>query len=102
MLVEEIKSYYLHEKISCNPHVNSKNLHSEPEGLGPARQQTPIGGKIKSLLPTELYKDILGSSQCLKGVVHPQNDFFSIDYTPHGDLSPIIIFWFCRIPKTTI
>ena len=41
-------------------------------------------------------------SESLKGVVHPQNDFFSIDYSPHGDLSPIIFFCFCRIPKTII
>ena len=36
----------------------------------------------------------------LKGVVHPKMTFFSIDYSLHGDLSPIIFFCICRIPKT--
>ena len=29
-----------------------------------------------------------------KGVVHPENDLFSIDYLSHGDLGPMIDFIF--------
>ena len=36
----------------------------------------------------------------LKGVVHPQNDFLSIDYSCLGQMSSIVFFCICRIPKT--
>ena len=32
--------------------------------------------------------------ECVKGTVHPQNDFLSIDYSCHGDLSQVILFLF--------
>ena len=35
----------------------------------------------------------------LKGVLHPQNDFLSIDYSCLGYLSSIVFFCICRIPK---
>ena len=36
----------------------------------------------------------------VKGVVHPQNDFFSMDYTCLGHPSSIVFLGICRIPKT--
>ena len=43
---------------------------------------------------------LLLSQTLVKGIVHPQNDFFSIDYSCHGDLSSIIFFCICCILKT--
>ena len=40
------------------------------------------------------------AGQSLKGVVHPQNDFLSIDYSCLGHLSSIVFFCICRIPRT--
>ena len=37
----------------------------------------------------------------VKGVVHPQNDFLSIDYSCLGHLSSIVFFCICRIRKTS-
>ena len=35
----------------------------------------------------------------IKGVVHPQNDFLSSDYSCLGHLSSIVFFCICRISK---
>ena len=39
------------------------------------------------------------SYSTIKGVVHPQNDFLSSDYSCLGHLSSIVFFCICRISK---
>ena len=57
---------------------------------------------LRGLVQNQCWKvtQYIYSSIVLKGVVHPQNDFFSIDYSPHGDLRSIIFLVFGCIHKT--
>ena len=53
----------------------------------------PWGASIRDTYPEHRVEHM----DALKGVVHPQNDIFSNDYSCHGHLSSMVFFCICRI-----
>ena len=85
----------LHEPHSV--HRWLAGVHLQPELLQRAGQQV-LGLRLRPEQGS--WTGWVHDLRAFKGVVHPQNDFLSIDYSCLGDLSSIVFFWICRIRKT--
>ena len=79
-------------------HEELRKTYLQPEGAEQGDNEDavvdiPMPGNLTASDPPAW------SSPVIKGVVHPQNDFLSIDYSYPGHLSSIVFFCICRIRK---